>query len=39
MREIRDKLSKKYSREPDKEIHDLEKIRAKYGIKSKAKVA
>ncbi len=39
MREIRDKLSKKYSREPDKEMYDLEKIRAKYGINSKVKVA
>lgn len=39
MREIRDKLSKKYFQEPDKEIDDLEKIRTKYRIKSKVKVA
>ena len=38
MRETRDKLSKKYSQAPDKEINDLEKIRIKYGIKSKVKV-
>lgn len=39
MREIRDKLSKKYSQEPDKERDDLAKIRNKYRIKSKVKVA
>jgi hypothetical protein len=39
MREIRDKLSKKYSKDPDKEIADLEKIRTKYRIKSKVKVS
>ena len=38
MRETRDKLSQKYSKAPDKEIDDLEKIRAKYRIKSKVKV-
>jgi hypothetical protein len=38
MRETRDKLSKKYSQAPDKEIDDLEKIRTKYRIKSKINV-
>jgi len=39
MREIREKLSKEYSKNPDKESDDLKKIRKKYRIKSKAKVA
>lgn len=39
MREIRDKLSKKYSKNPDKEIDDLNKVKVKYRIKSKVKVA
>ena len=30
MREIRDKLSKKYSSNPEKEIEELEKVRSKY---------
>jgi len=38
MREIRDKLSKKYSQNPDQETSDLVKIKAKYKIKSKEKV-
>ncbi len=33
MREIRDRLSVKYSENPDAEKRDLEKIREKYGIK------
>ncbi len=32
MREIRDKLSKKYLDNPESEKKDLEKIRKKYGI-------
>jgi len=39
MREIRNKLSKKYSNSPDKEIDDLNKVKGKYKIKSKVKVA
>ncbi len=38
MRQIRDKLSKEYLANPDKEEKDLEQIREKYGIKSKQKV-
>lgn len=38
MREIREKLYKKYKQNPEKEIDDLIKIRKKYKIKSKAKV-
>lgn len=30
MREIRDKLSKKYSSNPEKEKEELEKVRSKY---------
>ncbi len=37
MREIRDRLSKKYSQDPDKEFDDLEKIRNKYKIQSEVK--
>jgi len=33
MREIRDKLSKIYTKDPDAEKRDLEVIRRKYGIK------
>ncbi len=33
MREIRDKLSKRYSEDPEAEKRDLEGIRKKYGIK------
>ncbi len=32
MREIRDKLSKIYSKDPEAEVKDSQKIRAKYGI-------
>ncbi|MHA1210802.1 MAG: hypothetical protein ACTSRF_16500 [Candidatus Freyarchaeota archaeon] len=32
MREIRDKLSKRYARNPEAEKRDLEDIRRKYGI-------
>jgi hypothetical protein len=35
MREIRDKLSKKYAKDPEAEKRDLEAIRRKYGIKEK----
>ena len=37
MREIRDRLSKKYAQNPDKEIDDLQKIRSKYKIHSDIK--
>lgn len=33
MREIRDKLSKRYSEDPEAEKRDLEGIRKKYGIR------
>jgi len=33
MKEIRDKLSKRYSEDPEAEKRDLEGIRKKYGIK------
>jgi hypothetical protein len=33
MREIRDKLSKRYSEDPEAEKRDLLDIRKKYGIK------
>jgi len=33
MREIRDKLSKSYSEDPEVEKRDLKDIRRKYGIK------
>jgi hypothetical protein len=33
MREIRDKLSETYSKDPEAEKKDLETIRRKYGIK------
>ena len=33
MREIRDKLSKRYSEDPEAERRDLQDIRRKYGIK------
>ncbi len=39
MREIRDKLSSEYIRHPDKEEKDLSKIRKKYNIKNKSKIA
>ncbi|MHA1644653.1 MAG: hypothetical protein ACTSV0_06430 [Candidatus Freyarchaeota archaeon] len=35
MREIRDKLSKRYARNPEAEKRDLEDIRRKYGIKER----
>ena len=38
MREIRDKLSKQYLENPEKEEKDLAQIRKKYGIKLKQKV-
>lgn len=38
MRQIRDKLSREYLENPDKENKDLEQIREKYGIKLKQKV-
>ena len=34
MREIRDRLSMKYTEDPDAERRDLEEIRKKYRIKS-----
>lgn len=37
MREIRDKLSKIYSKDPEVEKRDLQKIRKKYGIREKEK--
>ena len=37
MRKTRDKLSKKYSQAPNKEMNDLKIIRTKYRIKSKVK--
>jgi len=33
MREVRDKLSEIYSKDPEAEKRDLEAIRRKYGIK------
>ena len=33
MREIRDKLSKRYGEDPEAEKRDLQNIRRKYGIK------
>ena len=39
MREIRNKLSRKYSQNPAKEIEDLELVREKYGLKPKVKAA
>lgn len=33
MREIRDKLSKRYNKDPEAEKRDLQNIRGKYGIK------
>lgn len=33
MREIRDKLSKRYGEDPEAEKRDLQDIRRKYGIK------
>lgn len=35
MREIREKLSKKYSQDPNIEIKDLEKIKEKYRFNQK----
>jgi hypothetical protein len=35
MREIRDKLSKRYAKDPEAEKRDLEAIRRKYGIKER----
>ena len=35
MREIRDKLSKRYTKDPEAENRDLEAIRIKYGIKER----
>lgn len=37
MREIRDKLSKKYAKDPEAEKRDLEAIRRKYKIKEREK--
>jgi len=37
MREIRDKLTKRYLENPELETTDLKKIRRKYKIKHKAK--
>jgi hypothetical protein len=37
MRDIRDKLTKRYLENPDLEIADLEKIRRKYKLKAKLK--
>lgn len=37
MREIRDKLTKRYLGNPELEISDLEKIRRKYKLKKKVK--
>jgi len=39
MREIRNKLSKKYIKHPEMEEKDLIEIRQKYGIKSKVQAA
>lgn len=39
MRDIRDKLTKRYLENPDLEIIDLEKIRRKYKIKKKPKAS
>ncbi|MDY6934681.1 MAG: hypothetical protein SVZ03_10760 [Spirochaetota bacterium] len=39
MREIRDKLTKQYSDNPDLEERDLQKIRKKYGIKTRTQRA
>ncbi len=36
MREIRERLRKKYEKEPDLREAELEKIHKKYGIKSKS---
>lgn len=38
MRDIRDKLTERYSTNPELEISDLKKIRRKYKIKEKKKV-
>ena len=35
MRDIRDALSKKYSKHPESQTADLEAIRKKYGIKKR----
>ena len=35
MREIREKLSRQYEVNPEKQSEDLENIRKKYGVKSK----
>lgn len=37
MREIRDKLSKRYAEDPEAEKRDLEAIRKRYGIKEREK--
>jgi len=37
MRDIRDKLTKRYLENPDLEISDMEKIRRKYKLKWKIK--
>ena len=39
MREIRDKLSERYSNNPELEEEDLQEIRKKYGIKTDMKKA
>ena len=38
MRNIRDRLSKEYNEDPDKEEKDLIEIRRKYGIKKKSNI-
>lgn len=35
MRNIRDRLSKEYNKDPEKEEKDLKEIRRKYGFKDK----
>jgi hypothetical protein len=37
MRDIRDKLTKRYLDNPELEDYDLEKIRQKYGLSKKSK--
>lgn len=38
MRNIRDRLSKDYNKNPEKEEKDLIEIRRKYGLKSKVNI-
>ncbi len=37
MRDIRDKMTKRYLENPDLEISDLQKVRRKYNINTKGK--